>query len=60
MANYKFHFASTNKTKDYYFNSPICGKVSYGIEYETLTKIDFEQTPQKNRCKNCNQILKNT
>jgi hypothetical protein len=60
MSNYKLHLAGSNKTKDsFQYSLPICGKISTGIEYETLTKEEFSKIQIDNRCKNCNNIFNN-
>ncbi len=59
MANFKLHLAGTEKTKEFGYSLPICGKISFGIEYETFTKEEFEKKPIQNRCKNCNNIFLN-
>jgi len=58
MKNYKVHLAGTNKTKNsFQYSLPICGKISTGIEYDTLSKEEFSKKPIENRCKNCDNIL---
>jgi len=60
MANYKVHLEGTNKTKNsFQYSLPICGKISTGIEYDTLSKEEFLKKPIEHRCKNCNNILNN-
>ena len=60
MSNYKLHLAGTNKRNNKFQHSlPICGKVSTGIEYDTLTIEEFSKKEIGHRCKNCNNIFNN-
>ena len=51
----KKHLAGENKTAEK-MNLPVCGKVSSAIEFDTLSKEDFNKTPIVQRCKNCERL----
>ena len=59
MATYKLHLAGTSKTKELGQSLPICGKISFGIQYETFKKSEFEKIEVNKRCTNCQNILNN-
>ena len=60
MANYKLHLEGSKKTKNKFnLPLPICGKISTGIEYDTISASDFKNVKFENRCKNCNKIFEN-
>ena len=59
MATYKKHLAGTSKTKELGHSLPICGKISFGIQYDTFIKTEFEKIEVNTRCVNCNNILNN-
>jgi hypothetical protein len=60
MKIYKKHLQGLTKTKSgMNLPLPICGKISTGIEYDTLTKEDFLKLDFEHKCKNCNNIINN-